>query len=205
MSVKVRPFRSGGYEVDIHTVAPDGTRIRERMKSPVGSKEATKRWAAMREAHLAQEHGAGGCRCKINGREEEQQEDERKSWTVERYLRAWIEQRKAEKVSSGDQEEQRLDDHVIPELGKLKMIDVKPKHAHQLVKVLRRTKSRRGGVLAPRTVRQVFFTAKQAFEEAVLEEILPSNPMIVRKGVLPGIEDKDPATRRSSPARRSRC
>ena len=63
---------------------------------------------------------------------------------------------------------------MIPELGKLKVIDLRRKHAHQLVKALRRIKSRRGGVLAPRTVRQIF-TAKQAFEEAVLEEVLPTN------------------------------
>ena len=67
MSAKIRKFRTGGYEVDIHTVAPDGTRIRERLKSPMGSKEATRSWAALREAHLALTHGEGGCRCKVNG------------------------------------------------------------------------------------------------------------------------------------------
>jgi hypothetical protein len=46
MSYRVRPFRNGrdGFEVDIHTEATDGRDIRERVRSPVSTKEASKRW-----------------------------------------------------------------------------------------------------------------------------------------------------------------
>jgi integrase len=197
VSIKVRRFRTGGFEVDIHTVAPDGTPIRERVKSPVGSKEATKRWGLLREAHLALEHGKGGCRCKANSHEEEPN-DEKKLWNSKKYLLDWVEQRKAEDAHAAEADEQRLKDHVVPVIGNIKMIDLRPKHAFALVKALKRTPSRRGGLLAPRTVRGIYFLTKQAFDEAVVEEILVANPMLLKKGVLPSIADKDAGWRETA-------
>ena len=52
MSVKVRPFRCGGWEVDIRTVLPDGRPLRERKKAPVNSKTAAARWGEAREREL---------------------------------------------------------------------------------------------------------------------------------------------------------
>ncbi len=193
MSIKVRQFRTGGYEVDIHTISPDGASIRERVKSPVGSKEATKRWALLREAHLALAHGPKGCCCKARPSEED--ENDTTTMTVERFLNAWIEQRKAEHVAQAEKDEVRLRDHVIPVLGQLTLVDVRPRHAYQLVKKLERTPSRRGGVLAPRTIRGIFFTARQGFQHAVMEELIPGNPMVLPRGVLPRVQDKDPSWR----------
>ena len=105
MSIKVRRFRTGGFEVDIHTEAPDGTPIRERVKSPVGAKEATKRWGLLRESHLALKHGEGGCRCKANA-EKEEPNDEKKLWTTKKYLLDWVEQRKAENLQAAEADEQ---------------------------------------------------------------------------------------------------
>lgn len=54
MSIKIRPYRGqeGIYEVDIIVRLPDGREIRERKKSPVSGKEASKRWAASREREI---------------------------------------------------------------------------------------------------------------------------------------------------------
>src|SRR3970040_1179822 len=52
MSVKVRPYRNGGWEVDIQFRLPDGTRHRERYKAPVESKSGALRWGQDRERHL---------------------------------------------------------------------------------------------------------------------------------------------------------
>jgi hypothetical protein len=52
MSVTVRPYRRGGWEVDIQVQLPDGTRRRERKKLSVTSKTAAQRWAGDRERHL---------------------------------------------------------------------------------------------------------------------------------------------------------
>ena len=53
MSVTTRPYRKGGWEVDIRVVAPDGVRqIRERKRAPVSSRSAATRWAEGRERVL---------------------------------------------------------------------------------------------------------------------------------------------------------
>jgi len=46
MSVTIRPYRRGGWEVDIRVVTPDGTReFRVRKRAPVSSRSAAARWA----------------------------------------------------------------------------------------------------------------------------------------------------------------
>jgi integrase len=52
MSVKVRPFRRGGWEVDIRLTLPDGRPFRERKKLSVTAKSAAQRWAESREREL---------------------------------------------------------------------------------------------------------------------------------------------------------
>jgi integrase len=52
MSVTIRPYVSGGWEVDIRVHLPDGTVVRERRKAPTASKAAAERWAEARERVL---------------------------------------------------------------------------------------------------------------------------------------------------------
>ncbi len=53
MSITIRPFKRGGWEVDIRIVSPDGSRtLRERRRAPVASKFAAARWAEGRERIL---------------------------------------------------------------------------------------------------------------------------------------------------------
>ncbi len=53
MSVKIRPYRRGGWEVDIRVVAPDGLReVRERKRAPTSARSAAVRWAESRERVL---------------------------------------------------------------------------------------------------------------------------------------------------------
>ena len=49
MSVKVRPYKRGGWEVDMTLRLPDGSRHRERSRAPISSKSAAQRWGAERE------------------------------------------------------------------------------------------------------------------------------------------------------------
>ncbi len=181
------------FEVDIRTRTSDDTPIRERVQSPVMSKEATKLWASQREMHLALKHGIGGCRCKAHDTESDQPDP--RLMTVKTLVEKWLVQRKAESIDYVEVEEQRLMSHVVPHIGKLKVLEVRPRHAYQLVQALKRTPSRRGDLLAPRTVRGIFFTTRQVFQHAVLEEIIAGNPIVLARGVLPGVEDKDPSWR----------
>ena len=52
MTVKIRPYRRGGLEVDIMIRLPNGETYRERRKAPTDSRSATMRWAKDRERHL---------------------------------------------------------------------------------------------------------------------------------------------------------
>jgi integrase len=56
MSVTVREYRRGGWEVDITFRWPDDSKYRERCKAPVKSKHGALRWGEDRERHLLQ-HG----------------------------------------------------------------------------------------------------------------------------------------------------
>lgn len=52
MSVTVRPYRRGGWEVDIRLVLPNGSEHRRRLRAPVTSRSAAQRWAEDRQRHL---------------------------------------------------------------------------------------------------------------------------------------------------------
>ena len=52
MSVTVRPYRRGGWEVDVRVVLPDGGRQRDRRRAPVTSRSAALRWGQAREREL---------------------------------------------------------------------------------------------------------------------------------------------------------
>ncbi len=56
MSVTVRPFRTGGWEVDIHVSLADGTRRRSRTRKRM-SKSAALRWGQTRERALLDKSG----------------------------------------------------------------------------------------------------------------------------------------------------
>jgi hypothetical protein len=52
MSVTVRKYKRGGWEVDSRGELPDGRAYRERRKSPVKSKSGSQRWGEDREREL---------------------------------------------------------------------------------------------------------------------------------------------------------
>jgi integrase len=49
MSVTIRPYRRGGWEVDIRVVLPDDSGHRQRRKAPVASRSTAQRWGEARE------------------------------------------------------------------------------------------------------------------------------------------------------------
>ncbi len=52
MTVTLRPYRHGGWEVDIRVRLADGRVHRERRKSPVESRSGSRSWGESRERHL---------------------------------------------------------------------------------------------------------------------------------------------------------
>ncbi len=56
MSIVVRPYRRGGWHVDLRLVLPDGTPYRQRIRINTPSKSTAKAWGQERERHLLR-HG----------------------------------------------------------------------------------------------------------------------------------------------------
>lgn len=143
----------------------------------------------------------------------EQYYEQRKVYLLQQYLEqgrrrsrmtgnelaaAWLAQREAEGYVDVAKDRQRIEGHVLPVLGKLVVCETRPRHAVELVNKLKITPSVQGGNLASRTIRSIYFTAKQMYEWAVLQEIVISNPIKVGPRVLPPKADKNPAWRKGA-------
>lgn len=115
--------------------------------------------------------------------------------TVAAFTEGWVAKRKLRKVGSADAEEQRLRDHALPVIGQLMLAGLKPRHLRDLMLTLPSKKSRKGGELAPRTIRHVYSTLHRMFRDAVADELMPSNPCVLAPDELPAKADKDPAWR----------
>lgn len=177
-----------GWEVDLALRLPDGTRIRERVKAPVTAKSAALRWAQDREAALHADAAKAGVR---------RTEDERQhsKMIVSELVDAWLDRRERSGVGSLLDERTRLRSHVLPLLGKIPIAELRPRHVRDMVATLRAKKSRLGGVFGPRTVRHIYATLHHVLHDAVVDEILPANPCVLKRGELPKKADKDPTWR----------
>src|SRR5579859_7454444 len=110
--------------------------------------------------------------------------------TVRQYAKRWTGQRIKERLTTAIDERARLDLYAMPAIGKLRLDKVRPRHIRDLVKSLRTR-----GELAPRTVRHVYGSLHTMFHDAVVEEIIVTNPCILKRGELPRSIDKDPTWR----------
>lgn len=107
--------------------------------------------------------------------------------TVSAYAQKWLDKRKT--ASVGD-DKNRIERHALPHIGTLAMTDVRPVHLRDLIMALRNA-----GELAPTTIRQVSGVLHTMFKSATIEGVIPSNPVIFERGVLPKKVDKDPTWR----------
>jgi integrase len=110
--------------------------------------------------------------------------------TVARYADRWVADRKQLGLATASDDLARLRLHVLPMLGEMALEAVRPRHIRDLVLDLRK-----GGVLAPRTVRHVYATAACMFRTAVADELIPFTPCVLAKGILPKNIDKDASFR----------
>ena len=110
--------------------------------------------------------------------------------TVRRYAEHWTAQRVAQGLFSAPDDHARLRLHALPAIGDMSLEDVRPRHVRDLVKVLRAAAK-----LAPRTIRHVYGALHTMFRDAVVDELIPTNPCIMKRGELPKRVDKDPTWR----------
>lgn len=115
--------------------------------------------------------------------------------TVRSYGERWTRQREGMGIASANDEEARLRRHAYPLLGEILLRELRPRHVRDFVRQLRQRRSARGPVLAPRTVRHVYFTVRRLLHDALVDELIDNNPCVLKRGELPGKVDRDPTWR----------
>jgi integrase len=110
--------------------------------------------------------------------------------TVRRNSLKWLAERRARGIRSVDQEESRLRHYLWPRLGSMSLAAVRPRDIRDLIRELRAK-----GELAPRSILNVYGVIHALFRDAVVEELIATNPCILKRGELPTKVDKDPEWR----------
>lgn len=111
--------------------------------------------------------------------------------TLEEYAVGWHADRRKQGVGSAADEESRIRLHVLPVLGTMKLGDIKPRHVRDLIRQLRTKMSARGKALAPRTIRHAVATLHRLLHDCVVDELISANPVVMKRGDLPGKVDAD--------------
>jgi integrase len=129
MSFTIRPFRNGGWEIDIVLTLPNGEKIRERRKAPVASKSDAKKWAQERERHLLQ-HG----RPQRRGAKQPATEEKTTPTFAEFVPRYLADHVKANREKPTTQKAKRgiCANHLIPAFGHLRLDAITPEDIQRL-------------------------------------------------------------------------
>ena len=163
MSVKVRTYKRGGFEVDIRFEWPDGTPYRERRRAPVDSKSAAKRWGEARERELFRR---GPSVPSSEPKEVPTLEDFQKRF-LDGYARA--NRQKASGISS---KESHLRIHLVPMLGKLALDQI----TDERVAELKGAKTH----LSPKTVNNCLSVLNKLLDVAVEWKVIDKMPCRIR-------------------------
>lgn len=105
--------------------------------------------------------------------------------TVAAFAKRWLETRPEH---GRWYDESRLELHVLPVIGALRLDEVRPRHMLEVVDRVRKNR-------APRTVRNVYGVAQAMFRDALVRDLIERSPCELRRPHLPAIEDRDPAWR----------
>ncbi len=163
MSVTIRPYRRGGWEVDVRIVLPDGGRRRERKRAPVSSKSAALRWGQGRERELLIHRSAAAS------------QPRKEVPTVQEFAGRFLEGHctaNRHKPSGIAAKEMILRLHVTPSLG-AKRLDAITNEDVQRVKSALRAK-------APKTVNNVLTVLNTLLKSAVEWDVIEQVPCTIR-------------------------
>ena len=164
MSVTIRPYRRGGWEVDIRVVLPDESEHRQRRKSPVSSKSAAQRWGEERE------------RMWYRQLTQPNPKDERKEVpTLQEFAPRFLDgyaRANQQKPSGVAAKDSILRIHLLPLLGTRKLDDLTTEDVQRL-------KSRLND-RAPKTVNNVLTVLSILLKQAVEWEVITKVPCTIR-------------------------
>jgi integrase len=164
MSVNVRPYRRGGWEVDVRVTLPDDSEHRLRLKAPVGSKSAAQRWGEERERHWYHELTHPQL---AHVRKEVPTLRAFAPRFVDGHARA-----NRQKPSGIAAKEMILRVHLVPALGHKKLDAIKSEHVQRLKRDLE--------VKAPKTVNNILTVLNTLLKKAVEWEVIERMPCTVK-------------------------
>jgi hypothetical protein len=165
MSVTIRPYRRGGWEVDVRVVAPDGTRqSRERKRAPVLARSAAVRWAE-------------GCERMLFERLMQPQDhtSPKEVPTLREFASRFIDghaRANRQKPSGIATKERVLRVHLVPALGHRKLDAIKSEDVQRLKCALQ--------AKAPKTVNNVLAVLSVLLKKAIEWEVIERMPCTVK-------------------------
>lgn len=165
MSVTVRPYVNGGWEVDIRVELPDGTDIRERKKAPSLSKTAALRWAEARERVLLVEGKPKPVK------KEEVQETPTLREFAPRFVDGYAKANRL-KPSGVAGKKSILSVHLIPLLGDKKLDAIQTEDVQHLKSALVER--------APKTVNNVLTALSVMLKTAVEWDVIERVPCVIK-------------------------
>ena len=160
MSVRVVPYRTGGWEVDIRVVLPDGSRRRERKKLALSSKSGARRWAQARERELLT-HGPAKTSKEVP--------------TLELFVPRFLDghaRANQQKPSTIATKEVLLRAHLIPLLGAKRLYAITSEDVQRLKRTL--------STKAPKTINNVLTVLNTLLKAAVEWQIIDRVPCTIR-------------------------
>ena len=166
MSVTIRPYRRGGWEVDIRVITPDGARqIRERKHAPVSSRTAAERWAEGRERVLFQRLMAPP----------QDKKPTKEVPTLREFAPRFVEghaRANRQKPSGIAAKELIIRVHLVPALGSKRLDAIKTEQVQQLKRGLSRK--------AAKTVNNILTVLNVLLKKAVEWEVIDRMPCSIK-------------------------
>ncbi|MFN7970776.1 MAG: site-specific integrase [Acidobacteriota bacterium] len=152
-------MQAGAWQVNIRTMRPDGSRIRERLRAPVSSRLEALRWGMAREQEL------------LFGRSEAPgKEIPTLAEFAPRYMELALANR--QKPSAVAAKERLLRVHLLPALGRERLDTIRNERVERLKASLREK--------APKTVNNVLTVLSKLLKTAVEWEVLDRMPCVIR-------------------------
>lgn len=159
MSVKIRPFRNGGWEADIRVVLPDRRHWRERRKVTASSRSVALRWAEARERELL-----------LHGPPQPKKEVPTLEQFVGRFLEGYARANR-HKPSGIASKDSIIRTHLVPSFGQKPLDTITTEDIQLLKKHL--------GTKAPKTVNNVLTVLNTMLKTAVSWGVIVRMPATV--------------------------
>jgi len=126
--------------------------------------------------------------------------------TLRVFAKDWLNRRRMLGKLNVLDDESRLKNYVLARLGDMPLTSISPLHVAVLLSALAKKKSRIGGTLAPKTIRNVYAVLRSVFRDAEIRGVIPvgRSPCILRDTeYLPPPRDKVAGWRETACFRRS--